>query len=80
MPIDKPNNLPAAVEYWKQIGEAVDLPFYIYWMANTADKAVTPEQVRSCAIVVLLRRVCVCVCVCVRACASCWVDAAACSA
>lgn len=45
VPIDKPNNLPAAVEYWKAIGEAVDLPFYIYWMANTADKAVTPEQV-----------------------------------
>ena len=34
---------PALEDSWKQIGEAVDLPFYIYWMANTADKAVTPE-------------------------------------
>lgn len=46
VPIDKPNNLPAAVEYWRAIGQAVDLPFYIYWMASTADKAVTPKQVQ----------------------------------
>eukprot|EP00049_Salpingoeca_infusionum_P012078 m.214255 g.214255 ORF g.214255 m.214255 type:complete len:310 (-) comp15100_c4_seq2:337-1266(-) len=38
VPIDKPNDLDAAVTFWKALGEATSLPLYVYWIANTADK------------------------------------------
>lgn len=43
-PIDHPNNLEAAVQHYTAIGAATDLPFYVYWLANTADKRVNANQ------------------------------------
>lgn len=43
-PIDQPNNLAAAVDHYAAIGAATDLPFYIYWIAHTAEQGVTAEQ------------------------------------
>ena len=43
-PLDHPNDLRAAVEYYKAIGAATALPFYVYWIAGTADQSVTAEQ------------------------------------
>lgn len=43
-PIDRPNDLTAAVEHYAAIGAATHLPFYVYWLAHTADRAVTAEQ------------------------------------
>jgi len=43
-PIDNPNDLDAAVAHYTAIGAASDLPFYVYWLAQTADKKVTAEQ------------------------------------
>lgn len=36
VPLDAPNNLEAAVAFWRGIGGATDLPLYIYWIAATA--------------------------------------------
>ncbi|EGD72533.1 hypothetical protein PTSG_00556 [Salpingoeca rosetta] len=41
VPVDKPNDLGAAVEYWTQIGQATSLPLYVYWIAKTADRTAT---------------------------------------
>ena len=43
-PVDQPNDLQAAVVHYATIGAATDLPFYVYWLAHTADKNVTAEQ------------------------------------
>ncbi len=43
-PIDTPNDLPAAIEHYSAIGAATDLPFYVYWLARTADSSVTVPQ------------------------------------
>lgn len=43
-PVDLPNDLEAAVEHYSAIGAATDLPFYVYWLAATADKRVTADQ------------------------------------
>lgn len=43
-PIDAPNDLQAAVAHYSAIGSATDLPFYVYWLAGTADQSVTAEQ------------------------------------
>lgn len=43
-PVDRPNDLAAAVEHYAAIGAATDLPFYIYWLAATADRAVTADE------------------------------------
>ncbi|MEW6751847.1 MAG: dihydrodipicolinate synthase family protein [Candidatus Latescibacterota bacterium] len=44
VPVDRPNDLAAAVEHYAAIGAATDLPFYAYWIAQTADRRVTAEQ------------------------------------
>jgi len=44
VPLDKPNNLAAAAEYFTAVGAASDLPFYVYWVAANADQSVTAEQ------------------------------------
>ena len=43
-PVDQPNDLDAAVAHYAAIGAATDLPFYVYWLATTADKRVTADQ------------------------------------
>jgi len=43
-PIDQPNDLQAAVEHYAAIGAASDKPFYVYWIAQTADSNITAEQ------------------------------------
>ena len=43
-PVDRPNDLQAAVAHYAAIGAATDLPFYVYWLAHTAAKEVTAEQ------------------------------------
>jgi len=43
-PVDKPNDLKAAVAHYAAIGAATDLPFYIYWIARTAAEGIIAEQ------------------------------------
>lgn len=43
-PVDAPNDLRAAVDHYAAIGAATDLPFYVYWLARTADQNVTAAQ------------------------------------
>lgn len=43
-PVHRPNDLDAAVEHYAAVGAATDLPFYVYWIAQTADRQVTAEQ------------------------------------
>ncbi|MGB1892645.1 MAG: dihydrodipicolinate synthase family protein, partial [Candidatus Latescibacterota bacterium] len=43
-PIDHPNDLQAAVQHYAAIGGATDKPFYVYWIAQTADSTITAEQ------------------------------------
>ena len=43
-PVDQPNDLQAAIEHYAAIGAATDLPFYVYWLAATADQAITAPQ------------------------------------
>ena len=43
-PLDQPNDLQAAVTHYRAIGAATDLPFYVYWIAGTADQSVSAEQ------------------------------------
>lgn len=43
-PPGQPGQFDAAVTYWKEIGASCQLPFYVYWIAATADKSVTPEK------------------------------------
>lgn len=43
VPPDAPGNIDAAVEYWTKIAGATKLPFYLYWIAATADQDTTPE-------------------------------------
>jgi len=42
-PVDRPNDLAAAVEHYAAIGAATDLPFYVYWIAAAADRAATAD-------------------------------------
>jgi len=44
VPLDKPNNLAAAAEYFAAVGAATDLPFYVYWVAANADTSVDASQ------------------------------------
>ena len=44
-PPSQPGQFDAAIAYWKSIGSACSLPFYVYWIAATADKSVTPQKV-----------------------------------
>jgi dihydrodipicolinate synthase/N-acetylneuraminate lyase len=44
VPTDKPNNLPAAVEYFTKIGEAAEIPFYVYWVGQNVDKSVDAAE------------------------------------
>jgi dihydrodipicolinate synthase/N-acetylneuraminate lyase len=46
-PVDKPNNLAATVEHYAAIGAATDRPFYVYWLAQNADRSVSPDQFLS---------------------------------
>lgn len=39
-----PGSLAAAVGYWRAIAAASALPFYVYWIAATADRTVTPKK------------------------------------
>jgi len=43
-PEDRPNDLSAAVEHYAAIGAATDLPFYVYWLAQTADRSIVADQ------------------------------------
>ncbi len=43
-PVDHPNDLEAAATHYAAIGATTDLPFYVYWVARTADSTVAPEQ------------------------------------
>ena len=43
-PVDRPKDLAAAVEHYAAIGAATDLPFYVYWLAASADRAVTAVE------------------------------------
>jgi dihydrodipicolinate synthase/N-acetylneuraminate lyase len=43
-PVDQPNDLEAAVRHYAAIGAATDLPFYVYWLARTADTSVNAAQ------------------------------------
>jgi dihydrodipicolinate synthase/N-acetylneuraminate lyase len=44
-PPSSPGDFSAALEYWTKIGAASPLPFYVYWIAATADRSITPEKV-----------------------------------
>ena len=47
-PIDRPNDLSAAVQHYTAIGGATSLPFYVYWLAHTADRNITaPEYLEA---------------------------------
>ena len=43
-PVDQPNDLQAAVAHYAAIGAASDLPFYIYWLAASAEQGITAER------------------------------------
>ena len=43
-PVDRPNDLEAAVAHYTAIGAASDLPFYIYWLAASAEQGITAER------------------------------------
>ncbi len=43
-PVDRPNDLDAAVKHYAAIGSATDLPFYVYWLMGEADKRVTADR------------------------------------
>ncbi len=43
-PVDRANDLEAAVEHYAAIGAATDKPFYVYWLAGTADRSISAEQ------------------------------------
>ena len=42
-PIDRPNDLDAAIVHYRAIGEATELPFYVYWLQGEADKTATAD-------------------------------------
>jgi dihydrodipicolinate synthase/N-acetylneuraminate lyase len=44
VPTDKPNDLAAAVEYFVGVGEAAEIPFYVYWVGQNIDSAVDATQ------------------------------------
>jgi N-acetylneuraminate lyase len=43
-PVDAPNDLPAAVAHYRAIGEATELPFYVYWLQGEADRNATADS------------------------------------
>ena len=43
-PVDAPNDLEAATRHYAAVGAATDLPFYVYWLARTADDSVDAAQ------------------------------------
>lgn len=43
-PIDNPNDLVAAAKHYGAIGAAVDIPFYVYWLAREAQKDVNADE------------------------------------
>jgi len=44
VPVDAPNNLQAAVDYFTGVGTVVKLPFYVYWVGSNMDQAVGARQ------------------------------------
>ena len=42
-PLDKTLGIDAVIEYYRQVGGASKLPFYVYWKADMAISGVTPE-------------------------------------
>lgn len=42
-PVDRPNDLDAAVEHYAAIGATTEFPFYVYWLMGEADKRVTAD-------------------------------------
>lgn len=44
VPVDAPNDMKAAVEYFKGVGEATDLPFYVYWFAQNMEKSISAPE------------------------------------
>lgn len=43
-PADRPQDLAAAVDHYRAIGAATQLPFYVYWLAGEADRTVTADR------------------------------------
>lgn len=43
-PVDAPNNLEAATAHYSAIGAASDLPFFVYWLSQEADKTATADN------------------------------------
>ncbi|HJP29504.1 MAG TPA: dihydrodipicolinate synthase family protein [Candidatus Latescibacteria bacterium] len=43
-PVDRPNDLDAAVAHYRAIGEATELPFYVYWLQGEADRKATADS------------------------------------
>lgn len=44
VPRDRPGDLAAAVEYFTALGAATSLPFYVYWVASTAEGGMTARR------------------------------------
>jgi len=42
-PINKSSDIQSVINHYKEIGSSTDLPFYVYWRADTAAQ-VTPEE------------------------------------
>ncbi|MBB28516.1 MAG: hypothetical protein CME25_06405 [Gemmatimonadetes bacterium] len=43
-PIDAPNDFEAALTHYSAIGEATDLPFYVYWFPSSGSTDMTAER------------------------------------
>ena len=43
-PIDRPNNLEAAVRHYTAIGGASEVPFYVYWLARDVESQITAKR------------------------------------
>jgi N-acetylneuraminate lyase len=43
-PIDAPDDFDAALDHYSAIGEATDLPFYVYWFPSSGDRSMTAER------------------------------------
>ena len=42
-PVERPNDLAAAVDHYAAIGGASKLPFYVYWLMGEADQRITAD-------------------------------------
>lgn len=43
-PLDKASDTESVIDYYREVGKAGDLPFYVYWRADMASKDLTPEK------------------------------------